>query len=542
MTTASDRVGELYGTVLKPRLDELEGLRRHVRTAIVKSAIIVGIPMLGVIGFGQLVTDNEAVPFISFAFVVAAVLFTLFRYAIPAFTAHTNYRTRFKREVVGEVFRIVAPDAQYDPLKGMGRQPLDDSGLFLDRGDHQSDDRVRGRIAGIPFEAAEVARRYTTRGSKSQTTHTVFHGLFLQLAADCAINGTVIVDPVSPGRAMLGDRSGLTEVAFEQPDFSREFKVYATHEGDARRAVTPALQEGLLAVLRKTAHPVFLALRPDRAFVAVNYRRALFEPAIAATTSLEAVQEIADHFGVAELIVRELKLQLRVTGAETGQALFGPDQPSDSSGLTERLSTGNLTESALLDAGFAMSGTSYDATNQEAVARPADTRVEIRHDGSSVTISYGMPVSYFITIAISLASGVVAAAALRVLGQTMDLGPLAPIASRIPEMSGVDAWVVNVPLAWLIGGALVWAALTVWWLQRVRRVDIDTPAVRIYRGLRPFPRSYSRPPYGRIVRLDKCIYVGRTDVTSLMNPSASPVLKSDDEARWVAFEMRRAMR
>ena len=535
------RIRALYDTTLKPRLDGLENLRRHVRTAIIKSAIIVGIPLLGVIGFGQIFTDNEAVPFISFAFVVAAVVFVAYRYAIPAFTAHTNYRTRFKRDVVTEIFRIVAPESQYDALKGMARQPLDGSGLLLDRGGHQSDDRVRGRIAGVPFEAAEVARRYTTRSSKSSTTHTVFHGLFLQLVADCPISGPVIVDPLSPGDAKLGDRSKLTEVLFDQPDFAREFKVHATNDADARRVMTPALQEGLLAVRRQTEHPVFLALHADRAFVAVNYGRELFEPTIASTTSVEAVEEIAAHFGVAELIVRELRLRPPAADA-TAEALFGADQPSDRSGLKERLSTGNLTESELLDAAFAMSGASYDTKNETPVARPAGSRVEIRSTGTAVTIAYGLPLSYFITVAVSVASGAVAAAALRAVGQTMNLGPLASVAGRIPEMPRVDAWVANVPLAWLIGGALIWAALTLWWLQRVRRVDIDTQAIRIYRGLRPFPRSYPRPPYGRIVRLDKCIYVGRTDVTSLVNPSASPVLKSDDEARWVAAEMKRALR
>jgi hypothetical protein len=54
--------------------------------------------------------------------------------------------------------------------------------------------------------------------------------------------------------------------------------------------------------------------------------------------------------------------------------------------------------------------------------------------------------------------------------------------------------------------------------------------------------AHNHVPDQTTMRLHTHIYVGRTDVTSLMNPSASPVLKSDDEARWVAFEMRRAMR
>ena len=49
-------------------------------------------------------------------------------------------------------------------------------------------------------------------------------------------------------------------------------------------------------------------------------------------------------------------------------------------------------------------------------------------------------------------------------------------------------------------------------------------------------------PYGRVVRLDKAVYVGKVGGTGLLNPSASPILRSGDEAKWVAAELRRAIR
>ena len=73
-------------------------------------------------------------------------------------------------------------------------------------------------------------------------------------------------------------------------------------------------------------------------------------------------------------------------------------------------------------------------------------------------------------------------------------------------------------------------------------MTITRDAVLIARGLRPIARRYPRPPYGRIVRLEKAVYVGKTGGTSLINPSASPILRSEDEARWIASEMRRALR
>ena len=65
--------------------------------------------------------------------------------------------------------------------------------------------------------------------------------------------------------------------------------------------------------------------------------------------------------------------------------------------------------------------------------------------------------------------------------------------------------------------------------------------MRIWRGLRPLPRIYRRPPYGKVVRLEKAVYVGKTTGFALLNATASPMLSPGD-VPWVASEMRRAMR
>jgi hypothetical protein len=79
------------------------------------------------------------------------------------------------------------------------------------------------------------------------------------------------------------------------------------------------------------------------------------------------------------------------------------------------------------------------------------------------------------------------------------------------------------------------------WITRVRRVEITPDAVRVWRGLRPVPRTYSRPEYGKVVKLETAVYVGKTEGLNLINPTASPML-SKDEASWVAAEMRRGLR
>jgi hypothetical protein len=44
-----------------------------------------------------------------------------------------------------------------------------------------------------------------------------------------------------------------------------------------------------------------------------------------------------------------------------------------------------------------------------------------------------------------------------------------------------------------------------------------------------------------VVRIDKAVYVGKVGGLSPINPSASPLLPSEDEAKWIAAEMRRGL-
>ena len=98
-----------------------------------------------------------------------------------------------------------------------------------------------------------------------------------------------------------------------------------------------------------------------------------------------------------------------------------------------------------------------------------------------------------------------------------------------------------VPIAWLAFAASIGAMLQLSWMLRVRAVAIGPDAIRVWRGLRPWPRRYPRPPYGRVIVMRNLVYVAKTSGIGIMNTSASPMLKPE-EAAWVAYEMRRALR
>jgi hypothetical protein len=141
----------------------------------------------------------------------------------------------------------------------------------------------------------------------------------------------------------------------------------------------------------------------------------------------------------------------------------------------------------------------------------------------------------------------------------------APSAGNRPGTSGLDAryasvlgprldlfwvpwavWLVEPiqehPIAWGLGAVVVAALPTLAWLGYTRRIRVDRDAVRVTRGFRPFPRRYPRLKYDRILRMQRFVYLKRGSRFSIVNPSLSPSLRSEDEARWVAWVLRRALR
>jgi hypothetical protein len=104
----------------------------------------------------------------------------------------------------------------------------------------------------------------------------------------------------------------------------------------------------------------------------------------------------------------------------------------------------------------------------------------------------------------------------------------------------LDAFAADAPTPWLIVGTIVTVLFALMWTAYVRRVEIDHDRIRIYRGLRPFPRAYRRPLYGRAIRVNTSVYIAKSEGHHVMNPTASPVL-TEAEAKWLTSEMKRVL-
>ena len=551
MSTRQADVDRLYDTVLAPRLAELEGLRLGLKATITRSIVIVLVPFL-LVWFGDIfaLVLPAGAGFLStiagVLLVFAAVVYVGFRYLLPGATAFINYRQRFKREVVAEIFRIVCPTATYMPESGIPEAVFDEPGIFNLRGSFKSDDHVRGTIGQTPFEAAEVGRQYST-GGKNSTTRIVFKGLFFHLDFNKHVRGTTIVEPESAPAYRVGAREGLRRVALENPEFEEEFVVHADNEVEARYILTPVMMEQLLSLRRRTGRPVYMAFKNNRAYLGVNYERALFEPAIASTTSKAAIEEMAELFALAESIVHEMDLNTRIwTKGVDASLLERPDEkPTDElAAVTAGARAGSLTPEALWAAATsAVGGTAGDGL--DAATRPEGTSIVVERSPGSATITYGGALTILTTIVLWAIAILLSFSALHALGSWLasltGIGVIGRLLNAIPAIPVADGLTATWPLVWFLAASSISMVLGLMWMVRVRTVTIEPDVVRVHRGVRPWPRQYPRPPYGKVILIDRCVYIGKETGLNLVNPSASPMLK-EEEARWVASEMRQALK
>lgn len=543
MTTPA-RIAALYATTLEPRIAALESLRLSLKSYLTKGLLCIGIPfaLFFLSDVVALVLPSGfafLTGILAFGLIFGGVLIAGFKFLIPGYTAYSNYKIRFKNEVVSEVFKIVSPSATYSPAEGVAKADFDEPGLFNPRGGCVSDDRVHGTIGLTPFEAAEVRSAYST-GGKNKSTVVVFHGLFFHLDFNKTLRGVTIVQPEDASSSQLGSRASLTKVALENPAFEQAFAVFASDEVEARYILTPAMMEQILALRQRAGKPVFLAFKNNRAYIGVHYGRALFEPGIATTTSLESIQEMAAHFALAEGVIHELDLNTRIWTKGVDDELLERDAAAEPGGELGRvMARGDATPSDVWAAAVGSLG--KDAGESDlVVSRPAATSIEVEHLSGTTTISYGLPVTFYLAVVFWLGSMGVALASVRLLPEAIGMPQLSAFVSWIPAVPYASDLVAGYPIEWALGSWVLGPLAFATWSTRVRKVAIASDAVRVWRGLRPVPRTYSRPEYGKVVRLENAVYIGKTEGLHLLSPSASPILKAE-EAPWVASEMRRAL-
>jgi hypothetical protein len=241
-----------------------------------------------------------------------------------------EYVSRFKAGVIRRIVEFIDPELSYLADGHVSRARFHSSRIFTRYPDRLlGDDLVTGRVGRTAIEFSEVHAQYKTettdgRGRKKRKYRTIFKGLFFSADFNKNFHGKTVVLPDTAER-LLGGVGGLLQslnksrgelVKLENPEFEKYFVVYGDDQIESRYVLSTSLVQRILEFRKKTGRQVHLSFVGSEVFVAVPYRRRLFEPRVfSKITGFKGIREYFADLKLALGIVEDLDLNTRIWAA-----------------------------------------------------------------------------------------------------------------------------------------------------------------------------------------------------------------------------------
>ena len=102
-------------------------------------------------------------------------------------------------------------------------------------------------------------------------------------------------------------------VKLEDPEFERHFSVYSNDQIEARYILSMSLMKRIVDFKQRTGRKIYMSFVGSKVFVAISYRRNLFEPRIFKTLlDFEPIRQYFEDLELAIGIVDDLNLNTRI--------------------------------------------------------------------------------------------------------------------------------------------------------------------------------------------------------------------------------------
>jgi hypothetical protein len=309
-----------YENDLRPSLEVLEGERKTSLRKTGIASIVIAMVALGIAGF---LMHSGAPPMAML--ITAGIAAALVVGAFFLFTK--DFKRNFKNTIIRQVIAYVSEDLSYAPMGKISRSEFESSTLFKKRSDrYKGEDLVEGKVDKTRIRFSELHAEYKTtttnsKGHRQTHWHTIFKGIFFSADFNKHFQGRTVVLPDSAeklfGRlgkklqSMNMNRDDL--VKLEDPEFEKEFVVYATDQVEARYILSPALMRRILEFKRKMKVPIHIGFVNANLYMALSTRKNMFEPRILRTIlNFELVREYLEDVMLAVGIVEEMNLNTRI--------------------------------------------------------------------------------------------------------------------------------------------------------------------------------------------------------------------------------------
>ena len=303
---------EFYDVKLLPELKILDKERKQVDRRVL---------LIGLIGLILIVIVGRFRGSATFYFQILIGVFALIVISI----ASRKYRLNFKNKIVLKIAAFVDENLVYSPEGFVSRDEFSNSAIFQKScNNFTGEDHFKGKIGKTAIEFSEVVARHEstsgTGSNKKKQYTTIFKGVFFVADFNKHFAGYTLVLPDTAekilgkfGQNLQAFSSRGELIKLEDPEFEKEFCVYASDQVEARYILSPSLMQRIVEFKRKWDTKVYLSFRDSKVYIAIKMDKNLFETRLfKSIVDYNFIEENIRFLVLLTGIVEDLNLNTRI--------------------------------------------------------------------------------------------------------------------------------------------------------------------------------------------------------------------------------------
>ncbi|MCK4974136.1 MAG: DUF3137 domain-containing protein [Sulfurimonas sp.] len=301
---------DFYYKNLFPTLEKLETDRKRLKQKVV----IIGIVYTLFTAFIAYELSNY-LDFIIFAYIALGAI--IYKFIIK------DYTHEFKMKVIKPLVHAIDKSLLYSSKTHVSEYFFNHSDLFSTPDRMSGNDYVKGRIDDIRIQFSDIHAEKRHRSSKGKENwSTIFKGLFIVAEFNKHFQGETVILPDTAqntfgnliGNWLQSKNMSRDElIKMDDPEFEKEFVVYSTDQVEARYILSHSLMQKLLIFKHKSKHPLHVSFIGGHIYMALEYDKDLFEPAIfSSLLDYKVAMEYVKTLHLAIGVVQELKLNQKL--------------------------------------------------------------------------------------------------------------------------------------------------------------------------------------------------------------------------------------
>lgn len=222
------------------------------------------------------------------AFVIPVVALILFLSGAHWLSFY-NYKKKYKERILKIVFDAYLENGFFNTKKFLSENDYLESHLFQGTyNKYKGEDYAEGDFLGHRVKMSEIYVAYEQNTSKSKERRIIFNGLLVVCELNHNFRAVTVVEHDQVG-SVLGKFFGrlfnkhskplvFDTVRLESSAFEKKFHVTSEDQIEARKVLTPFMQEHLLKVANKVKIPMGFSVNQNKIHIALSTDKNFFEP------------------------------------------------------------------------------------------------------------------------------------------------------------------------------------------------------------------------------------------------------------------------